>query len=148
MSEQFTDLGIQHILAIWPKNGTNDTVLYMGLFASADGATVPARGITGGATPAGWTEVTGAAYARTVISAAQWGITAVQGAGLRITGTQLTFPSAADNWSEAGGFFIATHVSSQVNDVPVYFANFDGLATYTVASGEVIRVNPGIQLDG
>lgn len=148
MAEIFVDSGIQHIQAIWPKNGTNDAALYAGLFASQDSGTVPSRTAYGGATPSGWTEVTGLAYARMVINANQWGASAVNGAGLKITGAQLTFPTATGTWSVANGFFLATNVSSMAGDIPIYFANFDDTLSVTLASGDVIRVTPGIQFDG
>jgi hypothetical protein len=148
MGEIFTDLGIQHIQAIWPKNGGNDATMYVGLFGSLTSGTVPVRDITGGVSPAGWTEVTGWAYARQIISAAQWGISAINGNGLKITGIQLTFPTATGTWSVANGMFLATNVSSMAGDVPIYFANFDDLTNVQLNSGDVIRCTPGIQFDG
>ncbi len=148
MAEIFIDSGIQHIQAIWPKNGSNDAVLYAGLFASQDSGTVPSRSAYGGATPSGWTEVTGLAYARVVISAAQWGATAINGAGLKITGIQLTFPTATGTWSPANGYFLSTNTASVATDYPICFANFDDVTPVTLNSGDVIRVTPGIQLDG
>lgn len=56
MAEIFVDEGLDAVLAVFPKNGTNYANLYMGLFTSQTATTVPARTATGGAVPSGWTE--------------------------------------------------------------------------------------------
>jgi hypothetical protein len=149
MAEIFTDEGIDHIHGVWPKNGSNDATLYIGLFTGLTGSTVPARGATGGAAPAGWTEVTGVNYARQSIAAGSWGAPATNGNGRKITAGQVTFPTAgAGGWDEADGFFIATHNQSEAGDAIIYFANFDDLTPSTLNENDVIKVTPSMQFDG
>jgi hypothetical protein len=142
----FTNIGIQHILAVWPRSGTNDGVLYVGLFGGLTSGTVPARDITAG-TAGGWTEVTGYGYARQVVSAGQWGITAINGSGLKITAVQVAFPTATGTWMSANGLFMSTNVSAGAGDTPIFFANFDDLSTVVLNSGDQVKITPGLQLD-
>src|SRR3990172_3497872 len=119
MAEIFVDIGLQHIQAVWPKNGTNDAVTYLGLFASQTSGTVPVHDITAGASPAGWTEATGFGYARRVISAAQWGasaVTALAGnTGLKVTGLPQAW-TATGTWSVSNGMFLASNSASVATD--------------------------------
>lgn len=143
MAETFTDEGIDKIMGIVPKNGTNVASLYIGLFTGLTGSTVPARTATGGASPAGWTEVTGTSYARQQILAASWGAQSTDGNGRKSTAGQVTFPTAgAGGWTRADGFFLATNSASGAGDVTIFFANFDDTTSVTLASGDVIKVTP------
>lgn len=148
MAEIFVDEGIDKILGIIPKNGTNLASVYIGLFTGLTGSTVPARTATGGASPAGWTEVTGTSYARQQILAASWGAASTNGNGRKITAGQVTFPTAGGAWTRADGFFLATNSASGAGDVLLYFANFDDGVSVTLATGDVIKVTPSWQLDG
>lgn len=146
MAETFTDEGLDAILAIFPKNGTNISMLYLGLFKSQTATTVPARTATGGASPSGWTEVTGTGYARISIAAADWDSPGTSGSGRKITASQYTF-SASGTWDTANGFFLATHSQSEAGDKVVCFANFDSLAAKTLASGDTLKLTPSMQFD-
>lgn len=148
MAEIFPDEGLDKLLGIVPKNGTNLTQLYIGLFTSQTGSTVPARTATGGAAPSGWTEVTGTSYARQSIAAASWGAPATNGNGRKITAGQVTFPTAGGTWAVANGFFLATNSASGAGDTIIYFANFDDVTPVTLNSGDVIKVTPSMQFDG
>ena len=81
MAEIFTDEGLDKILGIVPKNGTNVSSLYIGLFTSQTASTVPARTAVGGAAPSGWTEATGTSYARQAIAAGLVGLLRNPGRG-------------------------------------------------------------------
>ena len=70
MASIFPNEGITQIFSIYPKNGTNLPQLYLGFFVSQTPTTVPNRDATGGATPTGWTEASGAGYARIVVPSA------------------------------------------------------------------------------
>lgn len=148
MAEIFVDEGLDKILGIVPKNGTNVSSLYIGLFTGLTGSTVPARTATGGASPSGWTEVTGTSYARQQILAASWGSPSTNGNGRKISAGQVTFPTAGGAWTRADGFFLATNSASGAGDVLIYFANFDDTTSVTLATGDVIKVTPSWQLDG
>jgi hypothetical protein len=149
MAEIFVDEGLDKILGIVPKNGAALASLYIGLFTGLTGATVPARTATGGAVPAGWTEVTGLNYARQQILAASWGAPVTDGSGRKITAAQVTFPTAGvGGWTEADGFFLATNSASGGGDVLIFFANFDDTTPITCASGGVVKVTPSIEFDG
>ena len=149
MASMFPDEGLDAIMAIFPKNGTNLATMYIGLFASQTASTVPARGATGGSSPSGWTEVTGTDYARQSIAAASWGAQATNGDGRRSTAGQVTFPAAGSGgWDTANGFFIATQSASGASDVIIYFANFDDVTAVTLSETDVIKVTPRIQFDG
>jgi hypothetical protein len=147
MATIFPDEGLDHIMGIFPKNGTNDANLYIGLFTGLTGSTVPARGATGGATPAGWTEVTGSAYSRQTIASASWGAQATNGSGRKSTAGQVTFTSSG-TWSAADGFFIATKTSSQASDVMIYFTNFDSGLIRSLVNGDTLKITPTIQMSG
>lgn len=152
MAEIFVDEGLDHIMAVFPKNGANDASLYIGLFSSQTPATVPARTATGGAVPAGWTEVTGQGYARIQILAASWGVQGTQGSGRKTTAAQVTFTATAGAglpWSTANGFFIATAVASAPGDTIICFANFDsGVARTLQVAGDILKVTPTMEFDG
>jgi hypothetical protein len=148
LAEILSDLGIAHMLSLWPASGAGDATLYVGLFGALTSGTVPARDVVGGATPSGWTEVTGWGYGRQVVSAGQWGATAISGAGLKITAVQVAFATATGTWASANGLFVATKVSSQAGDIPCYFANFDDLTTVVLNSGDQIKVQPGLSILG
>lgn len=149
MAEIFVDEGLDHILAVYPKNGAGDATLYIGLFTSQTNNTVPARTATGGAAPAGWTEAAGTNYARQAVAAADWGAPGTNGSGRKITASQYTFPTVgAGGWGTVNGFFIATKVSTQAGDVIIYFANFDDTTAVTLNNGDVIKVTPSMQYDG
>ena len=149
MAEIFPDEGIDKIHGIFPKNGAGLATLYIGLFTSQTAATVPARGATGGAAPAGWTEAAGVSYARQSIASASWGAPATNGNGRKITAGQVTFPVVgAGGWGTVNGFFIATHVSSQAGDTIIYFANFDDVTANPLNAGDQQLVTPAMQFDG
>jgi hypothetical protein len=149
MAEIFVDEGLDKIMSIFPKNGTNLASMYIGLFTSQTPTTAPARTATGGATPSGWTEAVGASYARQAIAAASWGTQSTNGNGRKSTAGQVTFPTVGvGGWGTVNGFFIATLVSSQAGDTIIYFANFDDLTAVTLNAGDSIKITPSMQMDG
>ena len=148
MAHIFTDSGLSALLTVFPQTASaQPSVLYVGLFASQTSGTVPSRTAQGGAIPASWVETPQFASARQVISGNQWGPPAINGNGVRVTGIQVTFPTATANGLSANGFFLATRVSSTAGDVSVAFANFDDLTMLTINSGDVVRVTPYMQFN-
>lgn len=139
MASIFSDEGLDATAAVFPKNGTNYSSLYLGLFTSQTASTVPARSATGGASPSGWTEVTGTSYARIAVAAADWGSASTSGSGRAIAASQKTF-TAGGTWTVANGFFLATLSASGSLDKVIYFANFDNGLARTLASGDTLKV--------
>jgi hypothetical protein len=149
MAEIFVDEGIDKIMGIFPKNGTNLATLYIGLFTSQTASTCPARTATGGAVPVGWVEALGVSYARQALAAATWGAAGTNGNGRKITYPEITFPTVgAGGWGTVNGFFIATLSASGVGDTVIYFANFDDVTANTLNVGDVQKVTPSMQFDG
>lgn len=146
MAHIWPDSGLSALLSIFPMSGAGQSaVTYIGLYASAAPTTassqVPNRTAFGGASPGGWTEVTGGNYARQVISAAQWGAQAISGGGVNVTGKQVAFTATAA-WSPAVGWFWASHSAAHANDKIYCFANFDSLTIRTLASADVLQLTP------
>lgn len=149
MASMYPDEGVDKLMGVVPKNGTNIATLYIGLFTSQTPSTVPARTATGGASPSGWTEVSGTSYARQSIAAASWGSPSTSGSGRKISAAQVTFPTAgAGGWTAANGFFVATNSASGSGDTVLYFCNFDDATAVTLLSGDVIQVTPSMLWNG
>ena len=124
MAEIFVDEGLDYLLGIAFKAVAVDTTLYMGLFTSQTAGTCPARTATGGAVPAGWTEMTaaGGAYARIAIATGDWGAYATNGNGRRIALSAAKQFTGFVGAAAANGFFIATLVASGAGDIILYFS--------------------------
>lgn len=149
MANIYCDEGLDKILGIIPKNGTNLSTLYIGLFTSQTASTVPSRSATGGASPSGWTEATGTSYARQSIASSSWGSPSTNGNGRKVTAGEVTFPAAGSGgWGTVNGFFLATNSASGSGDTILYFSNFDDTTAETVNAGSVIKVTPSFQFDG
>lgn len=125
MAEIFPSEGLDLILGIVPKGGTNVSTTYMGLFTSFTQSTVGTHGQGRSA----YTEPGGGAYARQNVTAASWGANADGGGGAgaegrKTTASQVTFPTATASWGAVNGFFLADTSASAAGSL--YFAaNFD-----------------------
>jgi len=145
MAELWPDEGLDYLLAIFPKNGSNLATSYIGLFTSQTASTVPATTAVL-ATPTGVTEATGTGYARQSIAAAAWGATAAGTGGRKTTAGQVTFPTVgAGAWGTINGFFIATAATA---GTAIYYANFDDVTAIVSAVNDIIRVTPTTQANG
>lgn len=142
MAEIFPDEGLDRILGVIPKNGTNISTLYVGLFTSQTATTVPASTAVL-ATATGVTEVSGSGYARQSIAAASWGAIAAGTGGRKTTGPQVTF-AATGTWSVANGFFIA---DASTNGIAIFYANFDDGTAVTLLNGDSLKVTPTWQIN-
>ena len=144
MAEIIPDEGLDYILAIVPKNGTNIGTTYLGLFTSQTASTVPASTMVL-ATPTGITEANYTGYSRTSISSASWGATGAKTIWTQSTrGTtagQVSCPTATASYATAiNGFFLSTASSA---GVCLMASNFDDTtAVASLAIGDVIRVTP------
>lgn len=144
-AETFTEEGLTRVLNIFPRNNVAITdPLFMGLFTSQTASTVPAKTATGGASPSGWTEVTGGGYARVSTAGSNWPAPAASGSGVRttMTGTGMSFVESTGAYSAAvNGFFMASASASGAGDTTIFFANFSDTQAITVnAAGYTIRV--------
>lgn len=150
MASIFVDEGLDKIISIFPKNGTNLSSMYIGLFTSQTASTVPARTATGGAAPSGWTEMTASSgtYARISIAAASWGSISTDGSGRKFSAAQVSFTNFVSA-ANANGFFIATLASSQAGDTLIHFANFDsGIARALATISDILKVTPAMKFNG
>lgn len=144
MAEIIPDEGLDYILAIVPKNGTNIATTYLGLFTSQTASTVPASTAVL-ATPTGVTEAGYTSYARQSIAAASWGTTGAKTIWTQsargTTAGQVSFPAATATYSTAiNGFFIAT---ASTAGIALAYSNFDDTtAVATMAIGDIVRLTP------
>lgn len=144
MAEIIPDEGLDYILAIYPKNGTNITATFLGLFTSQTASTVPASGMVL-AGPTGITEAAYTSYARVSIAAASWGTTGAKTmwsqTGRGTTAGQVSFPAATATYATAiNGFFLAT---ASTAGICLLASNFDDTtAVATMAINDVIKVTP------
>jgi hypothetical protein len=150
IAEIIPDEGLDYILAIFPKNGTNIATTYLGLFTSQTASTVPASTAVL-ATPTGVTEAAYTNYSRQSIAAASWGTTGAKTiwsqTGRGTTSAQVSFPAATATYATAiNGFFIAT---ASTAGVALAYSNFDDTtAVASLAIGDIIRVTPTFGLLG
>lgn len=140
MAEIYPNEGIDYIMAIFPKNGTNLATSYMGLFSSQTASTVPAATAVL-STSTGVTETTGTSYARQSIAAASWGAQAAGSPdGRQSTAGQVTWPSVGSGaWGTVNGFFIA---SALTTGTAVFYSNFSDTTAIVTAAGDVIKITP------
>lgn len=155
MAETFTNEGIDYMMAIFPKNGTNLATSYVGLWTGGSGS--PSASSVGTmntcvlATPTGITEAAFTSYARQSVAAASWGAQAAgSGAasgGRQSTAGQVTFPAAGAAYATAIlGFFLATASTAGVS---IFVANFDDTTSIaTLALGDIVKVTPTFGMVG
>lgn len=148
MAEIVPDEGLDLILAIFPKNGTNIATLYMGLFTGLTASTVPAStallSTYGGAA---FGEAAYTNYSRQSIAAASWGTTGAKTmwtqTGRGTTAAQVSMPAATASYSTAiNGFFVA-NASAHGSEIGIFYSNFDDTtAVATMAIGDIVKVTP------
>jgi hypothetical protein len=154
----FPDAGLDFLLGIFPKNGTNIGTLYLGLFKGGTASTVPASTAILSAFGGSFAEVTTTdypGYARVSIPSTDWGSAAadtIHTVAVRaVTAAQKSFAgatSAATPSAAINGFFICT-VASGTAGVPIYFSNFDDeTGISSLALGDIIRVTPKLGFGG
>ena len=147
MAETFTHEGIDLIMAIFPKNGTNLATTYCGLWTTgATASTVPAAAtVLSTYTTIG--EAAPTSYARQSIAAASWGAQAAgSGAasgGRQSAAGQVSFPAAGAAYATAiNGFFICNALAHG-SEISIFIANFDDTtAIASLALGDIVKVTP------
>jgi hypothetical protein len=151
-NEIIPDEGLDYILAIFPKNGTNIATTYAGMFTSQTATTTPASTAVL-ATATGVTEAGYTGYLRVSIAAATWGATGAKTiwsqTGRGTTATQVSFPAAtAPSAVALNGFFIAT-TSGTGTGVALMYSNWDDTtAVASLAIGDIVRLTPTFGLLG
>lgn len=140
MAEIWPDAGLDLVLAIFPKNGTNVATTWLALFTPFTASTV---GSAAQGASTDYTEPSGNAYARQSIAAASWGAIAAGTGGRKTTAAQVTFPTATGSWGTVNGFWLANAVSGAAT---VWFAaNFDDVTAVPIQTNDIIKVTPTIQ---
>lgn len=143
MAEIWPNEGLDLLLAVFPKNGSNYATTYIGLFTSFTASTVG----TGSQGRSAYTEVSAAgAYARQSIAASSWGANANGGGsanepGRKTTAGQVTFPTATAVWGTVNGFFVGD-TSTNAAGSYFYACNFDDTTAVTINTNDVIKVTP------
>ena len=140
MAEIFPDEGLDLILEIFPRGGTNLTTTHLTLFTAFTASTV------GSSTSVAdnYTEPSGGSFARQSIAAASWGAIAAGTGGRKTTAAQVTFPTATASWGTVNGFWLANQ-SSATGDKCIFAANFDDTTAVTINTNDVIKITPTIQ---
>lgn len=139
MAEIFPDEGLDIVLNIFPRGGSNLTTTYIGLWTSFTASTVGSSSQT----RANYTESDFGSYARQSILAASWGAISAGTGGRKTTAGQVTFPTATGagtNPINGFGVYNASTLGSLV-----FAANFDDTTAVSIANGDVIKVTPTIQ---
>lgn len=150
MAELIPNEGLDYLLGIFPKNGTNLATGYLGLFTGATASTTPAAtavlSTSTGVTEAGYTS-----YARVSVPSTDWGSVGSKTIWTQstrgVTAAEKSFPAATATYSTAiNGFFLATALTA---GVALFYSNFDDTtAVATMAIGDIIKVTPTFGLLG
>lgn len=150
MAELIPNEGLDYMLGIFPKNGTNLATGYLGLFTGATASTTPSAtavlSTSTGVTEAGYTS-----YARVSVASSDWGSvgskTIWSQSARGVTASEKSFPAATATYSTAiNGFFLAT---ASTAGVALFYSNFDDItAVATMAIGDIIKVTPTFGLLG
>ena len=152
--------GLDALMAVVPKNGTNYSSLYLGLFTTS-WSTIQGYGLTniavtlnGGTYPV--TELASATgyTTRPTLSAASWG---AQAAGTVTIGAntinvrQSTYPTvtitntSGSTWTGVNGIFVATSAtvgSASPTTTVLWYAPFSDGSTVTLANNDSIAITP------
>lgn len=140
MAEIWPDEGLDIVLEIFPRGGTNLTTTYLSLFTAFTASTVG----TSGQAADTYTEPSGGAFARQSIANTAWGAIAAGTGGRKTTATQVTFPTATGSWGTVNGFWLANQLSA-TGDKAIFAANFDDTTAISPTTGDVVRVTPTAQ---
>jgi hypothetical protein len=146
MAETFSNEGLDYLIGIFPKNGTNLATGYLGLFTTGTASTVPAQTCVL-STYTGIAEAGFTSYARQSVAAASWGANAAgSGAasgGRQTTASQVSFPAAGASYSTAINGFFFCNASAHGSEIGIFYANFDDLtAIASLSLGDIVKVTP------
>ena len=149
MAETFTLEGLDLMLTVFPKNGTNLATSHCGLWTGPGSASTISTSVS--AVLSAYTNIAEVTlgtwtYARQSIAGASWGaVAAGAGAaagGRQTTAGQVTFPAASAPYATAiNGFFICD-ISTHGTEKSIFVANFDDTTAVVVNTNDVIKVTP------
>lgn len=142
MAEIWPDEGLDIVLEIFPRGGTNLTTTFLALFTAFTASTVGTAAQTGGA----YTEpsYSGTSYDRQTVVSGSWGAVGAGTGGRKSTASQLTFKTAQASWGTVNGFWLANQAATSGNKC-VMAANFDDTTAVTINTNDIIKVTPTIQ---
>ncbi len=156
MAEIFPDEGLDLMLGIFPKNGSNLANTYLMLFTGATASTTPSANsvlaTNGGTTPPA--EASYTSYARVAHAAGSWGSagadTIWSQTVRRVLGTQTSFPAAGAAYSTPiNGFGLANQLATGAGSIGIFYSNFDdSTAIASLALNDVVKVTPKFGLGG
>jgi hypothetical protein len=136
-TEIFPNEGLDLLLGIVPKNGTNLSNTFLALFTAYTASTVGSSTSVADS----YTEPSGGAYARATIASGSWGAAATTQSGRGVTSAQITFATATASWGTVNGFWIANQASAS-GDTCILAANFDDTTAVTINTNDIIKVTP------
>lgn len=141
MAEIWPDEGVDIVLEIFPRGGTNLTTTYLALFTAFTASTVGTAGQTGSA----YTEPNFGAYARQSITSGEWGAIAAGSGGRKTTAAQKTFPTATSAASASTNGFWVTNTTTTSGMKAVMAANFDDVTAVQVNTNDIVKCTPTLQ---
>lgn len=150
MAETFTLEGLDYMMGIFPKNGSNLATSYCGLWTGP--GTASTIGTSVSAVMASYSNITEVtlgtwSYARKSIASASWGAqaagTGAAAGGRQSTAGQVTFDAATAPYATAINGFLLTTASGHGSEVSIFVANFDDTtAIASLAIGDIVKVTP------
>lgn len=150
MAETFSIEGLDYMLGIFPKNGTNLATSNCGLWTGP--GTASTIGTSVSATLSTYTNIAEVtlgtwSYARQSIAGASWGAQATgagaAAGGRQTTAGQVSFPAATATYATAINGFFLCDLSTHGTEKSIFIANFDDTtAIASLAIGDIIKVTP------
>jgi hypothetical protein len=147
MAETFTSEGIDLILAIFPKGGTNLTTTHVGLWTTGGSASTTPAFATVLSTYTTIGEAAPTSYARQPVASGSWGATgAGSGAasgGRQTAAGQVSFPAAGAAYATAINGFFLCDLLAHGSEKSIMICNFDDTtAIASLSLGDVVKVTP------
>lgn len=150
MAETFSAEGLDLLLGIFPRGGTNLTTTYLGLWTGPGSAsTVTGMGAAVLSTYTSVAEVTIGTwgYARQSIAAASWGAQAAgagaASGGRQTTAAQVSYAAATAAYATAINGFFLCNAAAHGSEIGIFYANFDDVtAIASLALGDIIKITP------
>lgn len=158
MADLFPDEGLDWLLGIVPKNGTNATQTFLGLYTATGGTSTPqnnavlsAQTITNGLGCKEVSTVQWSTYIRITVPSGSWGAqsasTVWSTSGRIVTsGAACVFPAPSGAYNPSpdslAGFFLSNN-SIPNQGIGIYYSNFsDSSLIASMAIGDVVKVTP------
>lgn len=137
MAEIVPDEGLDVLLGIYPKNGTNLATTYLGLFTAFTASTVGSNSQT----MSSYTEPDFGAYLVQSVASTDWGAAAAGTGGRKVVAAQKSFPAATSVGSSlAINGYTLRNQSTFSGAKCLGAANFDEGQVPALAIGDIVRV--------